>query len=224
MKKIYIGVTLFAMFAFTGSASAAETAQWLVDGATLGLAEAINIDTSTNSTGILFEDMNATLKPDILCTKIEGLGFSYANGEGEVVEGKCTASESMTSGVTCEAILPVDLPWLTRLYQESSGEFLGLISSDGKGEPGFTVTCTALGVKVTDTCTSENLKLTQKNDGATEEVEVEALEEVEKSEQSNCTVGGKEEGLLFGTGLLTALNSSGTELLSLTVSLAAEVS
>ncbi len=225
MKKSHIlGVTLFAMFAFAGSASAAETAQWLVDGATTVLAEAINVDGSTNSTGILLEDMNATLKPDILCTKVEGLGFVYANGEGEVVEGKCTASESMTSGVTCEAPVPVDLPWLTWLYQESSGEFLGLITSDGKGEPGFQVTCTALGIKVTDTCTGENLKSTQKNDGTTEEVEVTGLETVEKSEEASCTVGGKEEGLISGSGFLTALNAAGTELLGLTVSLASEVS
>ena len=73
MKKIHIlGVTLFAMFAFgvisAGSAFAVETAQWLVDGATIALREEINVDVSLNSTGLLLEDMNATLKPDVLCT------------------------------------------------------------------------------------------------------------------------------------------------------------
>ena len=49
MKKIYIlGVTSFAMFAFgvvsAGSAFAVETAQWLVDGASIALTEKVNVD------------------------------------------------------------------------------------------------------------------------------------------------------------------------------------
>ena len=114
----------------------------------------------------------------------------------------------MTSGVTCTAPKPVDLPWLTQLVQvvvAGKEEYLGLIKSDGKGEPGWQMECTALGVKVSDTCVGENGKPTEKNDEATEEVEAIAQEEVEKSEQANCTVGGKEEGLVFGSGFLTAL-------------------
>ncbi len=227
MKKIHIlGVTLFAMFAFgalsAGSAFAAETAQWLVDSGTIALGEAINVNVSVNSTGLLLEDMNATLKPEVLCTKAEGLGFVYSNGEDEIVEGTCTASESMTSGVTCTAPKPVDLPWLTQLVQETSGEYLDLIKSDGKGEPGWQVECTALGVKVSDTCVTENGKPVQKNDEATEEVESIFALEVEKSEEANCTVGGKEEGLLAGSLFLTAL--VGGVLLKLTVSLAPEIS
>ena len=63
MKRIHIlTVTLFAFgLLSTGSAFAAETAQWLVDGATIALGEAVNIDGSLNSTGVLLEDMNATL-------------------------------------------------------------------------------------------------------------------------------------------------------------------
>ena len=230
MKKIHIlGVALFAMFAFgvvsAGSAFAVETAQWLVDAATIALTEKVNVDLTTNSAGILLEDMNATLKPDVLClTVAKALGFLYSNGEDEVVEGECTEVESMTSGVTCSSVKPVNLPWLTQLVQESSGAFLDLIKSDGKGIPGWEVECTALGVKVTDKCETENGKPEQLNNTSTEEVEATFLESVAESEEAKCSVGGEKEGLVVGTLLTDALSASGTELLALTVSLATEVS
>ncbi len=229
MKMMYIlGAALLAMLAFSvvpaESAFATETAEWLVDGATIALTEKVNVDATVNSAGVLLEDMNATLRPDILCTGLKGLGFIYSNGEGEIVEVVCTATETMTSGVTCEAPAPINLPWLTQLTQGSGLRYRDSIRSNGKGEPGWEFTCTALGVKVTDTCASENGGPEQINDDATEEVESLFPEAVEKREEANCTVGGKEEGLIFGSVLLDALNSSGTELLDLTVSLDPEVS
>ncbi len=224
MKRLNIlGIALCAMCAFyvvsAGSAFAVETAQWLVDGATIALTEKVNVDITGE---LLYEDMNATLKPDVLCVEILGLEFIYSNGEDELVEWECMKVESMTSGVTCEVPRPVDFPWLTQLIQ-ISGVYFEEYKSDGKGEPGWTVTCTALGVKVTDTCTSENIKSTETNDSATEEVESAFLESTEKAEEVNCAVGGKEEGLIVGIEFLTALNAAGTELLGLEVSLTPEV-
>ena len=228
MKKIHIlGITLFAMLGFgalsAGSAFAVETAQWLVDSATIALTESWNV----NITGeLLLEDMNATLKPDVLCIEVLGLGFLYSNGEDTVTEGECMKEESMTSGVSCETPKPVNLPWLTQLVQVGTAppEFLDEIKSDGKGEPGWTVTCTALGVKVTDVCTTENGKPKQESNATTGEVESVFVEVLPlKTEEANCTVGGKEQGLVVGSLFLNALNEAGTELLTLTVSLATEV-
>ena len=226
MKKIHIlGITLFAMLGFgalsAGSAFAVETAQWLVDGATIALTEAVNVDITGE---LLLEDLKATLKPDVLCLEVLGLGFLYSNGEDTVTEGECMGVESMTSGVTCEKPVPLHLPWLTQLVQTAGGEFLDEIKNGGAGEPGWKVVCTALGVKVTDECTTENGKPTQVNHTPTEEVESVFEETVAKSEEANCTVGGKEEGMVQGSLFLNALNTAGTELLALTVSLAPEVS
>ena len=128
MQRVCIlTITFFAFgLLFAGSAFATETAEWLVDGAAIALTEKVNVDATVNSTGVLLEDMNATLKPDILCIGLKGLGFIYSNGEGEIIEAECTAGETMTSDVTCEAPIPVDLPWLTQLTQGPGGGFLGL--------------------------------------------------------------------------------------------------
>ena len=225
MKKIHIlSITLFAILAFgvvsAGSASAAETAQWLVNGATIALTEAVNVDITGE---LLLEDLKATLKPDTLCLEVLGLGFLYSNGEGRIAEEECMSLESMTSGVTCEKSVLLHLPWLTQLVQTTGGEFLDEIKNGGAGAPGWSITCTALGVKVTDECTNENGKPIQVNHTATEEIES-VFGTVAKSEEANCTVGGKEEGMVEGSLFLNALNAAGTELLALTVSLAPEVS
>ncbi len=227
MKRIHIvGITLFAMLGFgalsAGSAFAQETAQWLVDSATIALTESWNVDITGE---LLLEDMNATLKPDVLCIEVLALGFLYSNGEDTVTEGECMKEESMTSGVSCETPKPANLPWLTQLVQVSTAppEYLDEIKNGGKGEPGWTVTCTALGVKVTDTCTTENGKPLQENIAGTGEVESVFAEVVAKAEEANCTVGGVQQGLVVGSLFLNALNAAGTELLTLTVSLTAEV-
>jgi hypothetical protein len=222
MKKINVlCISLFAFFALSSiaasSAFAEETAQWLVSGATIALGTEVNTDITTNATGILLEDMKATLKPDVLCTEIEGLGFLYSNGEDRIESGKCLKGESMTSGVTCTLPEPVNLPWLTQLLQIGT-EYFDDILNGGKGEPGWHVECTALGVKVSDVCTTETGKPKQIN-LANEEVESLFSE----TEEANCTVGGVKEGLIFGSLFIDALSASGTELLALTVSLTAAV-
>ncbi len=199
----------------TSSAFAEETAQWLVDGSTIALGEKLNV---VGTGELLMEDMNATLKPDILCTEVTGLGWIYSNGEGEAVEGQCGKFESMTSGVTCEKVEPIDLPWLVQLVEMSSGVYLGLGTSDGKGEPGWRLECVALGVKITDVCTNEHATTIITNDTSTEEVEAEAPETDENADEAaSCVLGGKEEGLLVGTGRGTVIING--VLLALAVSL-----
>ncbi len=225
MKKIHVlGLLLFGVWTvgafWADSSMAAEVPQWLVDAAGVALGERINIDVTGEA---LLQDMNATLAPDALCLEVLALGYVLSNGEDEVVEGECMAVESMTSGVTCERPAPVDLPWLGQLVQLTGGEYLNELKSDGKGEPGWEVTCTALGVKVTDTCTGEHLKPTQLNNASTEEVESVFKETVPKEEEANCTLGGNEEGLVVGSLFLKGLSENELELLDLTVSLAGEV-
>jgi len=223
MKKVNIlGVSLLAVLAFcavsAGAAFAEETAQWLVSGASIALGTAVNVDISLHE-AILLEDMNATLKPDILCTAIaKALGFVYSNGVDEIIEGECTAAETMTSGVTCVAPKPVDFPWLTELFETAAGVFLDRLLSDGKGAPGWEAECTAFGIKVNDVCKTESGAPPQEN-STEEEVLSTFPENPEEIELADCTVGGEDQGLLAGSLLLKALSANGLELLSLAVSL-----
>ncbi|HXC46565.1 MAG TPA: hypothetical protein VNU24_08165, partial [Solirubrobacteraceae bacterium] len=57
--------------------------------------------------------------------------------------------------------------------------------------------CTVLGIKATDTCTSNGGKILLANTEAGL-VDGEFMEEATKEEESACTIGGKEAGLTFG--------------------------
>ncbi len=230
MKRVHIiGATLFALFTFcavsVSTALAQETAQWLVDGATLALTQEVNSDVTTNAEGILVEDMNATLKPDVLCLKIvKGLDSLNANGEGEEISFECPEFESMTSGVTCSKVESINLPWLIQLVQKANGVYLTFYGSDGNGAPGWRIECSALGVKVTDTCTGEDMTSTDVNDTSTEEIETDFSETDENEEEAdNCTIGGARQFLIQGKFFDDALSVSGLELLDSTLSLTPEV-
>lgn len=231
MKKTYaLGLTLFVVFGFyvvsASSAFAVEVAQWLVNGSTIALGESINVNAESEGNQILFEDMGATEvgTPDVLCELEGALWFLLSNGEGEIVSYIC--GKPVYDSGDCESP-PVgilrELPWAVLVAQVGS-EFESSIKADGKSTPGWALECSLLGglIKETDTCTTENSKVLLENtaDGL---VMVEYMEEVAKAEQANCTIGGKEEGLITGLFYLHALNSSG-ELVSLSVSLAEEVS
>lgn len=224
MKKFYVvGLALFSVLAFgvavASSASAAEVAQWLVDGATIALGAKVNVDVSGE---LLVEDMSQ--KIDLLCLEISGLGFVLSNGEDEIIEGKC-GSINVDEG-TCgsAALIPVNLPWKTQLTQMENGEYLDAITNSGVGNPGWEATCTILGIKVKDTCTTNGGTTVNTNNTSLEEVESTFTGTDSAAEEAECSLSKTVVGLVAGTLFLKALSENGLELLALAVSLTTEVS
>jgi hypothetical protein len=229
MRKIHlVGLAVFAVSAFLAVAASAafaeEVPQYLVEGATiaLGTSEAVTTETETGEAGLaLIEDMNASAAgdPDILCEVAKVAGTILSNGEGETTAGECL--KPVVDKGTCGSpkVNPVNLPWTSLLLEPTAGVFEVDLKAAGNG-PGWAAECTVLGVKVIDTCTTQNGKALVTNiEGL---LHIEFMEEIEKIEQANCSVGGAEQGLvnwlfflhLFIGGLLVPLE----------VSLAAEVS
>jgi hypothetical protein len=230
IKKIQIlWFTLLAVFAFgafaAASAFAEELPQWLVNGAAIALGEQINADILPGPAGkerLLIEDMNASTKPDLLCEVVNSLMWLLSNGEGEVVSGECPAP--VVDAGTCGSpkVKPVNLPWRTELLEPGVNVYVLHILKIAAGNPGWEAECTVLGVKITDVCTAADrlVALFPLADGL---VEGEFKEELEEpAEAANCTIGGAQQGLVAGVGLIHALNNAG-ELLPLALSLLAEV-
>jgi len=219
IKKLsVIGVALAAVGAFCAFASAsafALPAEWLVSKAVVPAGSNIEVDILLLSPGILLEDMKEGI--DVLCTAAEGTGLISGPTSAEVTAGKCTAVESMTSGVTCAKVTPIKLPWSGTLTGEST-EALELIKSVAKTGAGWEVECTVLGIKAVDTCTTEEGKPKIINNLAEEEAEAEFVETpVTEIEEAACTLSKAEHtGLVVGNLMLKALVSG--VLLSLEVS------
>jgi len=159
---------------------------------------------------ILAEDMG--LGVDLLCLEAEGSGKLEEEGLMTISSGSCK-SVNVDAG-TCGSpkLGPADLPWISYTYADGA-EKLGAVLADVKGAPGWEAECTVLGVKAKDVCTTENGKPTVKESGGN--LLIEFSETVAKTEEANCSIGGKEEGLVNGTFTLEALNSAGTEKLEI---------
>jgi hypothetical protein len=235
MKKIQIlGLALFAVLAFgafaASAAFAVETPQYLVNGAVIALGTKVNSDIiSAAAQGgggpVSIEDMNASTKPDILCEVENSLMWLESNGASEIVSGEC--KNPVVDSGTCgkPVVVPVNLPWTGTLLEPTAGNY-ELDITQGKGlnaeteAPGWLAECEVLFVKIDDTCTTTKGKVLLSNlaDGL---LQGEFMEVILAEEQANCTVGGKEQGLVVGTGVIHALNAS-AELQTLAVSLTEE--
>jgi hypothetical protein len=213
MRKIHlIGLALFAVFAFAAvsvTAASAETtllAEWLENG------KAVVANTPTVSEGeLLLEDMKTAT--DILCSgKFVGtLGLSGVDSVTlvEDLEAKDNSLHCIiTAKGACEeangeliTVIPVNLPWSTRLVLMENGEFLDEIFSSGAGNPGYLIECKALGIKVDDTCTGATQTQEKNVTGGVEGIfnESETI-----TPAGNCTIGGTGAGLVVGIGVSTS--------------------
>jgi hypothetical protein len=189
-------------------AMAGEAPQWLVEGTAIKAGTTVDAEVKTE-TGKLFllEDMGELAKVDILCEIAKAEGVLMYNGAAEITEVEC-AKPTVDSG-TCSSpkVSPVDLPWQSEMTESESGVFEAHISSSAGSSAGWKVECTVLGVKVTDTCTTNDAKalLTNAAEGS---VDAEFKEEVGKEEEAECSVGGKEAGLESGSFVFVALGPS----------------
>ena len=107
-----------------------------------------------------------------------------------VVSGSCEASKGA-------ALKAVHLPWRSELLIPGGASY-DMITSSGKGAPGYTIECTVGGIlKVVDECTATTLKtyMTDVTGG---------VDAAFDGEKLYCSMGGTGKGTLEGTMLLEA--------------------
>lgn len=184
----------FAMSAMASSALAApewkaETPEWQQGGSSISSAA-----TTLSKGAVKLQDSNATLRPLVECEETaEGSAGPGAVGVvTSVTYSKCVTK---TSGVTCETPVAVDLPWHSELTL--AGATQNVIAEGGKGAPGYKVTCTAVGVKATDTCTGTTLMTEMANVAG-------GVNATFDGKLLNCTLGGAGQGKMEGTLLVEA--------------------
>jgi len=244
MKKSYIlglAVFVFAALGYAGSASATiclsgganlqpkyetkvkceamtpelATGEWVLVYTSLissiAITDAEGWVAMLTSPEVLAEDMG--LGVDLLCLEAVGSGTLEEEGLATISTGSCTTVNVGSGTCGSPKLGPADLPWHTFAYADGTTK-LDAILADGKGAPGWEAECTVLGVKAKDLCTTESGKPTVKEVGGNLEIEFLANTQT-GAEQAECSIGGKEEGLVNGTFKLEALNSTGTEKLAI---------
>lgn len=209
MTTAVFAVCAFSVvFAATASAEATLLAEWLIKGS------AVTTLTPTMTEGTtLMEDK--TFGDSIECHR-EYDGSVGDNGEDEVTRILSLMGEEVTltkpltvASGDCKIVSgcnsadavewdPLLLPWHTLMFLDASGEYLDIIF-----KAGYEVTCTILGIKVTDECTVENAS-------------VELVASIEGAEakgvvgpNASCTVGGAGSGKEEYVGTNHLLDTTG---------------
>jgi len=209
MRKLHIlGVAMFAVFAFAAvaaSSASALSSVWLVNGALAPLT----LVTSESLGVVLLEDMGST-PAMVNCEEVLNEGWVGPGSEDEVtsvvfmkacaVPAKAENLENKEVTNNCKSgteatVVALNLPWNT-LIVLSAGVFLDALTAGGNG-PGYKVECTnILGGKSTDECTTQKGTTELTNEG--ENVLSVFPAAPAPSEFANCSIGGKEQGLVSG--------------------------
>jgi hypothetical protein len=207
-------VSAVAMCALAAGSASAENWQWLLYHSETGVHLLLSKEELVESLGILLlEDQKGlaagaavvchgydlgTVGPHgldlVLSITLEPLGTKKSVLCTLEKAGGCKAGTSPTA----EAL---NLPWHTLLF-EREGKVRDLILEDGGGRPGWKVTCTNLiGGTTEDDCKEEAGKpaSTVMTNAGLEGV----LAEFNPAEnpKAECSVGGKEAGIVKGTSL-----------------------
>jgi len=212
MKKFHIlGVALVAMLAsaiLVSSALASQEALWLIKGADVTANTAATIGGE-----LLLEDMKPPIGEavDVLCSGTF-VGTIGANGVDSVtlVEGLkgednkiiCTYTKKGACEGTEVTVTAVNLPWSSELMLVSE-KFVDLQKGTG-GEPGYEVECKTIIGTLKDKCVAESAKeigaeVTNGTEGAVAAF-LESNSEV--TPPGECSLGGKEQGLVAGSGVV----------------------
>jgi hypothetical protein len=214
MKKIHIGLTMFAVFAFSAvaSSSALAASAILLNGAE------IKETTPFELTGeLLVEDMKVVGMPDILCM-LTFDGVINAGGVTGSITAALTLEGALLEGVggadliECEAhsiceippdVEMLNLPWSVEVMLSAGGLWYFLINAHaGGGEPGYSIDCVTIVGLVADTCTGNTSALLTNEAGGLL-VELLEVEEEGITPPLNCTQGGLKEGLNSFSGVTT---------------------
>jgi hypothetical protein len=215
MKKIQVlTLSLIVVSAFSAVTTSAASAvnRFLLNGGE------ITATTPVSVTGeLLMEDMNATGKPDILCSLTFDGTISAGGKTGSITSMLTLAGELLeaTGGsdlIECEAhstctnpvdIVANDLPWVL------VADFSDPEKREGN-EPSLTVDCNTIIGLLEDTCTGPmGAILTNQTGGILAEF-LETNETI--TPPLSCTVGGAKQDLIVGDMEITS--SSGTLSLS----------
>ena len=141
----------------------------------------------------------STIPYSLECTdKAEGV--IGANGVGEVTKLTTSSCKNLNGCPAPNAITAVNLPWHTELVWVE-GKLKNVLTSGGKGNPGFKTECTVV-IKVVEECTASTLSTTATNG------ESGVTAAFNSSEKLNCTGGGVGSGTAEGSQTVTA--SGGT--------------
>jgi hypothetical protein len=212
MKKHHVfGLAMLAIFAFsalTAMSASAETtllAEWLIK------EKAVTTLTSVEISGeLLLED--AGVKGHVVCSGIFD-GSVGESGEIEITEVltlggvagtlaapvlcKSAAGSACEESATDVEVAPDGLPWHGLLYLMEGNIMLLELSTVVT----YFVSCLDLGIKITDECTSAAGTSGKIVNSATS-----AEQTGEATPKANCTLGGKEQGIiepLAGNEILT---------------------
>jgi hypothetical protein len=151
----------------------------------------INTATSANSTwSESFTDSGSGVTVSCKGTGEGTIGPESIDSQTKVVVKECSTTKGTCGSPSAEAL---HLPWKTELYEAASEEDRDRILNSGSGTPGWKVTCTVFGIKVTDTCEGETNAKISNGEGV-----VEAIFDA-KSPKVNCSMGGAGAGTIEGS-------------------------
>lgn len=160
MRNIKVwGLAFSAMLLISGLAVANASAapQWTLNGAAIGSAVA-----TTGSGTLELTDENGFFGSTVT-VKCSGTTTGTAGPGAADTTSTVTVSSCTTVSGPCgsPSAAPANLPWKTELvtaFAFPEDIVRDAIKADGKGAPGYTVSCTVLGSRITDTCTSERVQ------------------------------------------------------------------
>jgi hypothetical protein len=241
MRKFKIlGLALCAVFAFSAVAAASAFAE--VEGELLGggarieaAGLTIEVKPSAENEFLLLEDMNATGKPDILCSGILDGTIEPELNEGltRARLGLITAVLTLTGGEAGNLVecvddngicsSPVDvtalnLPWhweillMKGVAVTSLWYYLFILLLETGKIPAYSVDCNSILGLVEDTCQAESATdgsagpIMNETGGLLAEFS-ENETELEGTVPGTCSTGGAKQGLLFGDGFITSPNA-----------------
>jgi len=214
LQTVFLALLVLTAFAAisAGTASAETTllAEYLESGASIPAG----VEATTETAGsITLEDSKANAA--VLCTlmfegtvAVNGLGLTtkilnLAKEEisaslltGLALLGPTPDCVSVSGCMTTTAIevWPIGLPWHTLLYlDEATSMILDLVSKEDGSNFGYELTCTILGLKVTDTCESPGSAFLIENDADTGDADVRSGAVGEPL--GKCAIGGAGTGV-----------------------------
>jgi hypothetical protein len=180
------------------SAEPASATEWLLNGA--AIVSPVSVDSEGS---YLLTDINFFITWDLLCNFTDE-GTVGAGARGVTVTVTVTATCSLMSGECGSPVVKaIDLPWGTELVLNGS-EIRNNIKAEGKGEPGYEITCNTILGLVKDVCkTEKGSERFVVNNASGVELESDGL-----TAPSNCSVGGVESGLIEGPHLILTLTGT----------------
>ena len=192
MRNIKVwGLAFSAMLLISGlSVANASAAQWTLGGKAIATAVA-----TTGSGSLQLTDEAGGPFGEKVTVECSGTTTGTAGPGAADTTSSVTVSSCKTITGTCGSpkASAVNLPWKTELAV-IGGVLRDKITSDGAGAPGYKVECTVLGIKATDTCTSE----TGQPKVETGKTPVPVIFDT-GSGTANCTRGGANKGNVRGT-------------------------